>query len=391
LRSALVVSEIAAAMVLLAGAGLMVKGSQSLIGVNRSLRPESILAMHVVLTDKHYGQAVERATFYDQALERLAEMPGVEGATLASNVPYGDNETTTPYIAQDQPVADASEQRSARIQVVSPNYLQTFGIPLLQGRGFRDADGADAPAVAIVTENFAHRQWPGRNAIGRQIRVGGASAPSPWMTVVGVAKDVRYDPFVKDIPPVIYRPYRQSPLYFTYIAIRSKGDPLALATPARRAIASLDIDRPLFEILTLDRVITDKLIGLSYVAVMLSVLGLIAIVLAAAGIYGLMAYSVSERTHEIGIRIALGADRPEVLRMLAWRGFLLTSTGLGIGLAISIPLARILSSLILGVGANDLATFGGTAILLAAVALIASYVPARRAMSVDPIIALRHE
>ena len=389
LRAVLVVAEIAATMVLLAGAGLMVKGSQSLIQVNRDLRPQSILMMQIVLTDKHYGEAHQRASFYDRMLERLAALPGVEGATLVSNVPYGINDRISGYTVEGQPIVNRSEQRSAEVQVVSPNYLDTVGIPLLQGRGLKDSDGDASPPVAVVTENFVRRNWPGANPIGRHIRLG--SGEDPWLTVVGVAKDVRYSPWDTELAPVIYQPYRQAPLYYTYIAIRAKGDPLALAGPARRAIAALDIDRPLFEIQTLDRVIANNIIGLAYVAVMLSVLGAIAMVFSAVGIYGLMSYSVTERTHEIGVRLALGAARRDVLRMLARYGLLLTLTGLGIGLAISIPLARLLSSLIYGVSANDLGTFGGTAFLLAAVALLACYVPARRAMSVDPIIALRHD
>jgi len=387
-RSVLVVAQISAAMVLLAGAGLMIKGSRSLIQGNQNLRPESILTMHIVLTDKHYGGASQRAAFYDRMLDRLAELPGVEGATLISNAPYGDNNTISPYTVEGQPAANRSEQKRAEVQVISPNYLQVFGIPLLEGRYFRDSDGPSAPQVAIVSENFARRNWPGASAIGRHVRLDASSA---WLTVVGVVKDVRYDPWASQIPPAIYQPYRQSPLYYTYIAIRTKGDPLRVAPPARHAIAALDIDRPLFEIKTLDRVISNRIIILSYVAVMLAVLGAIAIVLSAAGIYGLMAYTVTERTHEIGIRLALGAARPDVLGMLARRGLLLTFTGLSIGLAISIPLARLLSNLIYGVSANDAITFGATALLLAAVGLLASYVPARRAMSVDPIVALRQE
>ena len=387
-RSVLVVGQIAAAMVLLAGAGLMLRGSRSLLQVNQNLHPNSILTMQMVLTDQHYGGASQRVAFYDRMLQRLAALPGVEDATLVSNPPYGSNQTTLPYTVEGQRVSNASEQRSAEVQTISPNYLNAFGIPLIRGRAFRDSDGADAPGVVIVSENFARRNWPGLDAIGHRIRL---DAKGAWLTVVGVVKDVRYDPWVTEIAPTIYQPYRQTPLYYTYIAIRTKGDPSALATPARRAIAALDIERPLWEIKTLDRVITNKIIGLSYVAVMLAVLGAIALVLSAAGIYGLMAYTVTERTHEIGIRLALGADRPDVLRMVARRGLLLTFTGLAIGLAISIPLARLLSSLIYGVSANDAITFGGTALLLAAVALLACYVPARRAMSVDPIIALRQE
>jgi putative ABC transport system permease protein len=391
LRSILVVAEIAATMVLLAGAGLMIKGSHSLIQVNQGLDPRSILTMQVVLTDQHYGEAPQRASFYERVLERLNALPGVEAATLVSNVPYGDNERMSPYAVEGQPVSNASQQRSAQVQVVSPNYLHTTGIPLVAGRELADSDGINARAVGIVTESFVRRHWPGQDPIGRRIRLTGTEERSEWITVIGVVKDVRYNPWINELAPVIYRPYRQEPLYYTYIAIRAKGDPLALAAPARRVIGALDIDRPLFEIETLDRVIANRIIALSYVASILTVLGAMAMVFSAVGIYGLMAYSVTERTHEIGIRLALGAARSDVLRMLARRGLLLTLSGLGIGFAISVPLARLLSSLIFGVGANDSATFGTAAFLLSSVAMLASYLPARRALSVDPIIALRHE
>jgi putative ABC transport system permease protein len=388
LRTALVIAEMAAALVVLIGAGLMVKGSRSLLDVNRNLRPQSILTMQLAESDKHYSQPYQRAAFFDRVLARLAELPGVEGATLISNVPYGSNETIEACQIEGQPVASASERRTAQVQVVSPNYLETVGIPLVQGRGFRESDSLTSPPVAIVSEKFAARYWPGENPLNRRIRIGDAG---PWLTVIGVAKDMRYTPWSVEIAPAIYQTYRQQPLYYTYIAVRTRDDPNALSIPARSAIAGIDIDVPLWEIKPFDRVIANKLIGLSYVAVMLSVLGAIATILAAAGIYGLMAYSVSERTHEIGIRLALGAARSDLLAMLARRGLFLTAVGLGTGLAIAIPLARLLSNLIYGVSATDAATFGGSVGLLAAVALMACYLPARRAMSVDPIIALRRE
>jgi len=387
-RGVLVIAQISAAMVLLAGAGLMLKGSRSLITVNQGLHPESILTMQIALSDRHYGEESLRASFYDRILDRLAALPGVQAATLVSNPPYGTNERLLPYTVEGQPAQTASERKSAQVISVSPNYLQTFGIPLLAGREFRDSDGPKAEAVVIVSENFARRNWPRADAIGRHVRLG---THGDWLTVIGVVKDVRYNPWMTEIASAIYQPYRQSALYYTYVAIRGKGDPLTLAVPARHAILALDIDRPLWEIKTLDRVIAGQLIGLNYVAVMLAVLGAIAILLSAAGIYALMAYTVVERTREIGIRLALGAERQDVLRMLARRGLLLTLAGLALGLAISIPLARVLSSMIYGVSATDATAFGATAFLLAAVALLACYIPARRAMNVDPMIALRQE
>ena len=388
LRAALVIAEMAAALVVLIGAGLMAKGSRSLLDVNRNLRPQSILTMQIAVSDKDFSQPYQRAAFFDRALERLAALPGVEGAALVSNVPYGYNETMETCEIEGQPVASASERRNAQVQVVSPNYLETVGIPLLQGRGFRQSDSLTSLPVAIVSEKFAARYWPGENPLSRRIRLAGAGS---WLTVIGVAKDTRYTPWTVEIAPAIYQSYRQQPLYYTYLALRTRTDPEALSIPARSTIAALNTDVPLWEIKPLDRVIANKLVGLSYVAVMLSVLGAIATILSAAGIYGLIAYSVSERTHEIGIRLALGAARTDLLGMLARRGLLLTSCGLGIGLLIAIPLARLLSNLIYGVSAMDAATFGESTAMLAAVALLACYFPARKAMSVDPITALHRE
>ncbi len=388
LRGALVIGEIGAAMVLLAGAGLMIRGSQSLIRVDPNLRPESVLTMQIVLTDKHYGESHQRAAFYDRVMERLAALPGVQTAAVASDIPYGVNERFGPYQVEGQPAADASERRSAALQSVSASFFDLGHVAIVRGRGFGESDGPDSPSVAIVTESFVRRAWPDGNAIGHRIRTGAAT---PWLTVVGVAKDVRYNPFAREIGPAIYQPYRQSPQYYTYLTIRTKGDPLTLAAPARRAIAALDIDRPVFEVLTLDRVIANELIGLSYVSVILTILGAVAILLAAVGIYSLMAYSVSEQTQEIGIRLALGADRAGVFRMMAKRAALLIGAGLAIGLAVTIPVARLLSSLIYGVGANDPLTFGSVIALLTVVALAACFVPVRRALTVDPIVALRND
>jgi putative ABC transport system permease protein len=265
-------------------------------------------------------------------------------------------------------------------------------IPLREGRILSERDGAESLPVAVVSERMARRYWPGQSALGRRIKAAAPEDPAKhWLTVVGVVGDIQYQWWDKEPPPVLYQSYRQAPEGWATLAIRSHGDPLALIAAVRSQVAKVDPDQPLAEIKTLDRVMTDSVLGLSYVAVMMTVLGVIALALSAIGVTGLMAYAVTERTHEIGVRLALGAQRDSVLRMLVGRGMLLAGIGLAIGFTGSVFLARLLSSLIFGVSSTDWTTFGGVLAAMAAVAFAASYIPARRAARLDPTIALRHE
>jgi putative ABC transport system permease protein len=238
---------------------------------------------------------------------------------------------------------------------------------------------------------MARRYWPGQSALGRRIKADPADADQPWLTIVGVVGEIQYDWLDREPPPVLYRSYLQSPNGWTTLAIRSHDDPMRIVGAVRSQMAKVDPDQPLAEIQTLDRVMTESVLGLSYMAVMMTVLGVIALALSAIGVSGLMAFAVTERTHEIGVRLALGARRDSVLRMLVGRGMLLAGIGLAIGFTGSIFLARLLSSLIFGVSATDWTTFGGVLAAMTAVALAASYIPARRAARLDPTIALRHE
>jgi putative ABC transport system permease protein len=264
-------------------------------------------------------------------------------------------------------------------------------IPLLQGRLLSDQDGAEAPGVAVISKSLAQRYFPGENPLGKIIKRGQEDSALPWLTIVGVVGDIKYDPYERKEPPPLYVSYHQVPHSYSYVAIRTEGDPMALAPAVRSRIASVDPEQPIFNVETLEKVISNQVVGLSYVAVMLSVLGIIALILASIGVYGVMAYSVTERTHEIGVRMALGAQRRDVLRLVLGRGVILTSLGMAIGLPLSLALARLVASLFFGVGASDMVTFGGVTLLMTGIALLACYVPARQAMRVDPILALRHE
>ena len=389
-RSVLVVSELALALVLLIGAGLMVSGVKSLLAVRQPYDPQHVLSIQINLPDSKYKDRQTRAAFYGRVLEQLRSVPEIEAAAMVRSLPYGDGHRIVQLGIEGVPV-EKGEYRSAQSETVSADYFSLMRIPLREGRMLGERDGAESLPVAVVSERMARRYWPGASALGRRIKAGAADSDQPWLTIVGVVGEIQYDWLDREPPPVLYRSYRQAAEGWTTLAVRTHGDSMRVVTAVRSQVAKVDPDQPLAEIKTLDRVMTDAVLGLSYVAVTMTVLGVIALALSAIGVSGLMAYAVTERTHEIGVRMALGAQRDSVLRMLVGRGMLLAGIGLGIGLAGSIFIARLLSSLIFGVSATDWGTFGGVLAAMAAVSLAASYIPARRAAKLDPTVALRHE
>ena len=389
-RSVLVVSELALALVLLIGAGLMVTGVNSILSVRQPYDLQHVLSIQINLPEGSYKEPPKRAAFYGQVLERLHSVPEIESAAFVRSLPYGDGRRIVQLAVEGVPI-EKGEYRSAQLEAISPDYFSLMRIPLREGRLLGERDGAEALPVAVVSERMERRYWPGQSALGRRIKAGAADSDKPWLTIVGVVGEIQYDWLDKEPPPVLYQSYRQAPEGWATLAIRAHGDPMRVVPAVRSEVAKVDRDQPLAEIKTLDRVMTDSVLGLSYVAVMMTILGAIALALSAIGVSGLMAYAVTERTHEIGVRLALGAPRDSVLRMLVGQGMLLAGIGLAIGLAGSIFIARLLSSLIFGVSATDWTTFGGVLAAMAAVALAASYIPARRAARLDPTIALRHE
>jgi putative ABC transport system permease protein len=390
LRSVFVVAEIALSLTLLIGAGLLVKGFRAMLGLDRDFAPKSLLTMRIDLPDSRYGDASQRADFYDQALRQLAAIPGARLAALGTNLPDGNSSWTAAFTIQDRPTPPG-EHPLAYWQVVSPNFFRALRVPLLKGRLFTDADGPRSARVAIVSRSLAERYFPGQDPIGRQIKFGEQSYAAPWATIIGIVADVRYNAFERQVVPALYEPYSQAALSGTHLLIRTSGDPKSLIATARARIAAIDPDLPVYGAETLERAISEATIGLGYVAVMMAVLGAIALVLACIGIYGVMSYSVSERIHEIGIRLALGARHGEVMWLILRHGLVLAGIALAIGLPLSLGLSRLLTGLVFGVSASDPATFAGISALLLLVALAACYFPARRAMSVDPVVALRYE
>jgi putative ABC transport system permease protein len=391
MRGALVVAQVTLALVLLVGAGLMVKGFGALLNLNQSFDPATLLTFRVNLPDgKYKDDEKRRVVFFEQALERLSSLPGVDLAAVASRVPFSDGGGYAPFTIEGQPAPQPGELRFGMFQNISPDFLRAVNAPLLDGRNFTAADGADATRVALISRRLAERYFPGQSPLGHKIKLGTADAQNPWMTIVGVVADVRYNAWEHDLEPVVYRPFWQAGRQSSYFVLRTK-DAAALAAAVRSQIAAVDPEQPIYDVKTLAVVFHHEMVGLAYVSVMLAVLGGIALVLASVGVYALMAFAVTERTHEIGIRMALGAQPRNVLGLVLRRGVLLTLGGMVLGLVGAQALARVLAGLIFGVSATDPLTFAGVPLLLAAVAFVACYIPARRATRVDPMVALRYE
>ncbi len=349
--------------------------------------------MNLALHDARYTAPAQRLAFHEHVLERLRSAPGVQSASLVSDVPYsnGGGLPTHDFSIQGRPPAQRGEHVEAIVETITPNYFGTLNIALRQGRLLTDADGAEATPVAVISASLARRFFPDENPLGKQIKIGKIDSDQPWMTVVGVVGDVHYMWIVKEEFPTIYRSFRQAPPYFTTVMLRTSGDPQQLISTARTQISAADPDLPLYNIKSMDRIITESIVGIAYVAAMMAVLGVIALVLASVGVFGVMSYSVSERAHEIGIRMSMGAQTSDILRMVLRSGMTLTVLGLAIGLPVAFTLARTLASLLFGVEAADPFSFIGLPLLLAAVAALACYIPARRAARLDPLKALRYE
>jgi putative ABC transport system permease protein len=391
LRALLVVTEVALALVLLVGAGLMVKGFGARLNEYSGFDRSNVLTFRIALAESRARDKARVRDFYGQVIEKLQALPGVDSAAAVTSLPSGWSWNRTEYTAEGQPRAAPGEMRVAVWQSVSPDFFRALRIPLLEGRLLTAQDGPDTPLVIVISQSLAHRIWPKQDPLGKHIKFGRAESREPWKSIVGVVGDIELSPFDRTPEQTAYFPFAQLPIASSALVARASGDPIALAPAVRAQVRSVDADQPAYDMRTLAQLISDDLSGVEGAARMMFVFGVVALVLSASGIYALMTYSVTQRTHEIGVRMALGARRVDVLRLVVGYALKLAIIGLAIGVPAALALTRALSSVLFGVVRIDTPVFALFTLLLALVAALAAYIPARRATQVDPMDALRYE
>jgi putative ABC transport system permease protein len=393
LRSALVVAEVALSLVLLVGAGLLIKSFRQLVTTDPGYSPARVLAVTVALNTQRFADEESRAGYFREAVARIKGLPGVESAGLTRLLPLGQSDIFNSFnIAGRAPFAPG-ETHSARSYTISPEYFRVLSIPVRRGRAFAESDGKNSNPVIVVNEAFARTFFPGQEPLGQHVVIDGPDdKPLPPREVVGVVGNIHFQSFTDEERPEYYIPFEQSPSAVTQVVVRSRGgDAAALTTEVRAALKGVDPNLLIWETRTMDELVGQSVAPQRFNVALLGFFAALAMLLAAVGIYGVMSYTVTQRRHELGIRMALGAQSRDVLRLVVRQGMLLTLLGLGLGLAGAFALTRLMASLLYGVSATDPLVFAAVSVLLAAVALLACYVPARRATKVDPMVALRYE
>jgi putative ABC transport system permease protein len=395
LRGMLAVAEISLALVLLAGAGLMVKSLYRLIKVNPGFQPDRVLTMEMYLSSQRYSKDPAVLNFWRQVLDGVHALPGVESAALGNHIPLTGDHGRTDITIEGMALPKPGNLPHPDVHTVSPDYVRTLGMVLQRGRTFTDADNETAPLVAMVNDKLARQYWPNEDPIGKRFmwgRFDPASKDAPkWITVVGVVDDTKMYGLANPSRLEVYDPLRQTANNDMELVVKSRIDPSALTSEIRSVVAAVDKDQPIFAIATMNKIVSDDVAAPRLTLVLLGLFSALAVILAAIGIYGVISYSVAQRTHEIGVRMTLGAQPRDVLRMVLGQGGKIALAGIGIGIVAALGLTRLMSGLLFSVSAGDPATFVAVAGLLGLVALFACYIPARRAMRVDPMVALRYE
>ena len=403
LRETLVVAEIALALVLLIGAGLLVNSFAKLQAVDPGFNPNNLLTLTVSVNGMPQYVGPSREAFYRQLTDRLSALPGVESASAINHLPLAGDLWGRALVVEGRPLPPPGQEIPVAYRISRPGYMHMMGISLRAGRDFTERDIADAPDVVINNDTLAKHQWPSEDPIGKRFTLDDPRSNSPaprWRTVVGVIKDVKQDSWVDTPDNEIYLPFAQSQDFYAGTAghltsmtmvARTTVAPLSLVAGVKDAVSSLDRNIPVSTVMSMEQVVTDTLWQQRFNLQLIGLFAALAMVLAAIGLYGVMSYSVTQRTHEVGLRMALGAEGRDVVKLIVGQGMKLALAGVAIGLLAAFGLTRLMSGLLFGVSTTDPLTFGVIALLLVSIALLACWIPARRATKVDPIIALRYE
>jgi putative ABC transport system permease protein len=395
LRRTLVAAQVMLAVILVTGSGLMLRSVINMYNVDKGFETENILTFRINPSSSRYDTGPKRVAYYTQLLQHMNAMPGVRSAAAVQSLPMTGGTNNWSIIIEGQPVANIGEAPADLVQRVTPEYFDALGMTLVRGRLFTQQDDPESPPVVVISEAMAQKHWPGQDAIGKRMKV--FSADWPWIEVIGIVKDVRHRGPSQDPRPRWYVPHAQayvsayaSPLSTT-IAVRSESDPTPLMGPIRSLMAELDSSIPISNVRTMDQILAGSVGGQRFVMTLLTVFGLMALFLAAVGVYGVISYAVSQRTREIGLRMALGAKGSSVLTQIMREGLMLSIAGIGVGLVGSFALSRVFESIVFGITPTDPITYGGVVIVLVLAAAAASLLPARRASRVSPMVALREE
>ncbi len=392
-RSLFVVSEVAIALVLLIGAGLLIRSFLQLQEVDPGFRPQNLLVMQLSLPDAKYREPQQRDSFFQQALQQINTLPGVESAGLSTSIPMSGVISGSSFWIEGRETPPGQTMPWGNLWFAGSTYFQTLEIPLLKGRYFTDRDGLDGPGVAIIDETLGRKYWPDEDPLGKRISIGERDQQGNlrWREIVGVVNHVKHKGLDGESPVQYYVPHRQIVIPRVFLVVRTVSEPSSLTSAVRGAVQRIDPELPVFKVTTMEQMVADSTAQSLFTMLVLGIFGAIALVLATVGLYGVMSYSVAQRTHEVGVRMALGAQASDVMKLVIGQGIKLALVGIVIGLGGAWALTRLMKTLLFGVSATDSLTFAVVAVLLTAVALLACWIPARRAAKVDPMVALRYE
>jgi putative ABC transport system permease protein len=392
IRSALVVAQVMFALVLLVCAGLTIQGFVRLANVYQGFEPASVLRVEISLPEKTYAENVKILNFFQQLLRGASSLPGVQHASLITNPPASNVDSETTFFSiEGQPALKASEAPSADLQIATPDFFETLKISLVSGRLLSEADSADAPRVVVISRGMAERFWPKANPLGHRIKLGTVDSTEPWLTIAGVVGDVRQNWWNPITRPVIYKPFAQSPQRSMTLLMRAAANPTSYVSGMREVTGRIDPGIALRGVATLEEEVADSIAIVRIMGILMGIFGLVALALSSVGVYGVLSESVAQRTREIGIRLALGADASDLMKLILGQAVKLTAIGLAIALPISFAISRAMASLVFGVVSMDFTILAGFTALLFLVALCAGYLPARSAIRVDPMTSLRYE